>query len=60
MLNIGEGLVTVLATSYKVTTKTSVAGDDVMDVLPPVGNHFLVTFHVLGAGRVYVAICQVM
>ena len=25
-----------------------------------VGNHFLVTFHVLGAGRVYVAICQVM
>ena len=34
---------------------------NVMDVLPPVGNHFLlVTFHVLGAGRVYVAICQVM
>ena len=27
---------------------------------PLVGNHFLVTFHVLGAGRVYVAICQVM
>ena len=23
-----------------------------------VGNHFLVTFHVLGARRVYVAICQ--
>ena len=45
-----------LATSYKVSTKTSVAGDgdgeagDVSDGHhPPVGNHFLVTFHVLGA-----------